>query len=133
MAMHANKRSSKDRWLEVGYRQFAESGPESLSINMLSKKVESARASFYHYFGDIEVFIGELLIMHHRIAKDFDRSGVIRCEHLFPDLYNLLAENPIPLMFNIQLFRHRDHPSYNFLFFKTFQASAKLYLFKLFS
>lgn len=131
--MHPNIRSSKERWLEEGYQQFAESGPENLSINKLSKSVESSRASFYHYFGDIEVFIGELLSMHLKIANDFDQSGMTRCKKLFPDLYNILAENPIPLMFNIQLFRHRGHPSYNYLFIKTFQASANIYVLRLFA
>jgi AcrR family transcriptional regulator len=131
--MHLNQKSNKEKWLEEGYRQFAESGPENLSINKLSKSVGSSRASFYHYFGDMEVFIGELLTMHLKIANDFDRSGMARCKRLFPDVYNLLAESPVPLKFNIQLFRHRDNPSYNYLFVKTYQASANVFVLKLFA
>jgi hypothetical protein len=71
--------------------------------------------------------------MHLEIANDFDHSGISRCKKLFPDVYNLLAENPVPLKFNIQLFRHRDNPSYNYLFIKTFQASANKFVLKLFA
>lgn len=126
-------KSSKERWLEEGYRQFAESGPENLSINMLSKNVGSSRASFYHYFGDMEVFIDELLTLHLKIANAFDQSGLMRCERLFPDMYDLLAENPVPLQFSLQLFRHRVIPSYNYLFIKTYQASANIFVLKLFA
>jgi AcrR family transcriptional regulator len=131
--MHSTLKPSKERWLEEGYRQFAEIGPEHMSINRISKSVGSSRASFYHYFGDIEVFKNELLTMHLRIANDFDQSGIFRCKKLFPDVYDLLAESPVPLKFNIQLFRHRDNPSYNYLFIKTFQASANKFVLKLFA
>jgi hypothetical protein len=71
--------------------------------------------------------------MHLKIAHEFDRSGMARCERLFPDVYNLLAENPVPLKFSTQLFRHRNIPSYNYLFNKTFKASANIFILKLFA
>jgi len=127
------KNIARKKWLETGYRHFAEYGPEKLSINKLSKELNSSRASFYHYFGDIDVFIDELLAMHWEIALDFDRQGKAECKQLFPDLYNILAEHPVPLKFSIQLFRHRNTPAYNFLFIKTYESSAMSFLLRLFS
>lgn len=123
----------REKWLETGYRHFAESSPGNLSINRLSKELGASRASFYHYFGDIDVFIDELLAMHWKIALDFNRQGKTECKKLFPDLYNILAEHPIPLKFSIQLFRHRNTPAYNFLFIKTYESSAQDFVLKLFA
>jgi AcrR family transcriptional regulator len=127
------KNKGRKKWLETGYRHFAESGPENLSINKLSKELGSARASFYHYFGDLDVFIDELLAMHWKIAVDFNRRGKTECKQLFPDLYSLLAEHPVPLKFSIQLFRHRNTPAYNYLFIKTYESSAKEFILSLFA
>jgi AcrR family transcriptional regulator len=127
------KNIGRKKWLETGYLHFAESGPGNLSINKLSKDLGVSRASFYHYFGDIDVFIDELLTMHWKIALDFNRQGKAECKRLFPDLYNILAKHPVPLKFSIQLFRHRNTPAYNFLFIKTYESSAKSFILKLFS
>jgi len=127
------KNIGRKKWLETGYRHFAEYGPGNLSINKLSKELNSSRASFYHYFGDIDVFIDELLARHWEIALDFNRQGKAECKQLFPDLYNILAEHPVPLKFSIQLFRHRNTPAYNFLFIKTYESSAMSFLLRLFS
>jgi len=127
------KNIGRKKWLETGYRHFAEYGPGNLSINKLSKELNSSRASFYHYFGGIDVFIDELLAMHWEIALYFDRQGKAECKQLFPDLYNILAEHPVPLKFSIQLFRHRNTPAYNFLFIKTYESSAMSFLLRLFS
>jgi hypothetical protein len=81
----------------------------------------------------MDVFIDELLAMHWKIALDFNRQGKAECNQLFPDLYNILAEHPIPLKFSIQLFRHRNTPAYNFLFIKTYESSAMSFVLKLFS
>ena len=131
--VHPNTKHTKDKWLSEGYRQFAELGPEKLSINNISKEVGSARASFYHYFGDIEGFIEELLARHWTIARDFDQQGKAVCTNLFPDLYHLLAKYPVPLKFSIQLFRHRSYPAYNYLFIKTYESSARTFILGLFA
>jgi len=129
----SKKNTGKEKWLETGYMHFAESGPENLSINRLSKELGSSRASFYHYFGDMDVFIDELLAMHWKIVLEFNRRGKTECKQLFPDLYNLLSEHTVPLKFNIQLFRHRNTPAYNYLFIKTYESSAKEFILRLFA
>ena len=124
---------SKQKWIEKGYEHFALYGPDNLSVNKLSKEIGSARASFYHHFGDIEVFIEELLDMHWKINQQYCSVGARECKKLFPDLYLLLEQYPIPLKFSIQLFRNRNNPSFNYLFMKTYNASAIAFILKLFS
>ena len=124
---------TKQQWIEKGYEHFALYGPENLSINKISKEIGSSRASFYHHFGDIEVFIEGLLDMHWQIHQQFFSDGALECKKLFPDLYLLLEQYPIPLRFTRQLFLNRNNPAYNFLFIKVYSASAKAFMLKLFT
>lgn len=122
----------KDTWIETGYKQFALFGPKLLNVNKLSNEVGVSRASFYHHFGDMDVFIQELLIVHWKIVTEFNERGK-SCKYLFPDFYEFLADYPIPLQFNMQLFHNRSIPEYNLLFIKTYEASAKSFLLNLFA
>ena len=123
----------RKEWLEQGYKDFAEGGPENLSVNHMAKEIGSSRSSFYHHFGDLEIFLDSILEMHWEIVLEFNESGMARCKNLVPDLYELLAEYPIPLKFNRQLFHNRHIPRYNFLFNKAYQASGEAFLIKLFA
>ena len=119
-------------WIEKGYEQFALYGPENFSVNLLSKSIGFSRASFYHHFGDIELFLDELLSKHWIMAEAFNSMSKEKCLKLFPDLYQLLEQIPIPLKFNMQLFHHRNHPRFNFLFVKIYESSANSFALKLF-
>ena len=83
---------TRQLWIEKGYEHFALFGPENLSINKISKEIGSSRASFYHHFGDIDVFIEELLDMHWQVNQQFFSAGASKCKKLFPDLYLLLEQ-----------------------------------------
>lgn len=120
-------------WIEKGYEHFALYGPENLSINKLSREIGSSRASFYHHFGDMDVFIEELLDMHWQICQQFTSIGAKKCKRLFPDLYKLLEQYPIPLQFHKQLFLNRHNPAYNYLFIKIYNDHANAFILKLFS
>ena len=121
------------QWIEKGYEHFALDGPENLSINKISKEIGSSRASFYHHFGDIDVFIDALLDMHWQIIQQFILTGKKECKKLYPDLYILLEQNPVPLKFDRQLFINRSNPLYNYLFSKAYNESSKKFILKLFS
>lgn len=124
---------SKQIWIEKGYEHFALFGPENLSINKISKEIDSSRASFYHYFGDIEVFIEELLDMHWQMAQDFNNLGVESCKRFFPDLYKLVEKYPIPLQFTRQLFFNRHIPAFNYMFNKMYVSHFNSFILTLFS
>lgn len=123
----------KEKWLETGYRHFAQYGPINLSINKISQELGSSRASFYHHFGETDIFLDELLAMHWGISEAFTAAGAAQCKKLIPDLYNLLAEYPIPLQFNLQLFHHRNLPHFNLIFIKSYAAIAKAFALQLFA
>lgn len=122
----------KDIWLECGYKHFALYGPKNLSVNKISREIDSSRASFYHYFGDTDIFIEELLAMHWQIIENFNKTGAEYCSNLYPDLYNFLANFTTELQFNLQLFHNRENPTFNYLFLKSYYTSAKAFTLKLF-
>jgi AcrR family transcriptional regulator len=124
---------TKQNWIEKGYEHFALTGPNKFSVNKVSKMSGLSRASFYHHFGDIDIFFEELLMMHWQITEMFIHSGREHCRQLIPDLYDLLEQNPIPLKFALQLFHHRSAPEFNFIFIKSYEAIAKGFALKLFS
>ncbi|NOX84946.1 MAG: TetR/AcrR family transcriptional regulator [Chlorobi bacterium] len=124
---------TKQLWIEKGYEHFAFYGPKNISINKISKEIGSPRASFYHFFGDIDVFIEELLERHWQISLQFSASGAPVCRKLFPDLYLLMEQYPLPLQFNRQLFLNRINPAFNYLFLKIYSSHAKAFVLKLFS
>ena len=123
---------TRQLWIEKGYEHFALYGPENLSINKLSKTTGSSRASFYHHFGDIDVFVDELLAKHWYLTETINSSGRKECKRLLPDLYNLLEQNPLPLQFSLQLFHNRSNPEFNFVFIKSYEEIAKSFALKLF-
>jgi len=124
--------NTKQKWLDKGYEHFALYGPDKLSINRISKELGSTRASFYHYFGDLRFFIEELLEMHWEIAVEYARKSAHVCKNLFPDMYLILEQYPVPLQFSRQLFFNRSHPAYNLLFIKTYKLSADAFALDLF-
>jgi AcrR family transcriptional regulator len=131
--MKKSTNPSKEKWLESGYAHFAEYGPEKLSINQISKELSTSRASFYHHFGEIELFIHELLTKHWQVCEQFNLVGKAKCKKLFPDLYKLLAKYPVELRFNLQVFRHRQIADFNFIFLKSYEATASDFALKLFA
>lgn len=125
--------STRQLWIEKGYEHFAIDGPDNFSINKLSKLADLSRASFYHHFGDVDIFIEELLAMHLTISDIFIDQGTELCNRLIPDLYDLLEQNPIPLRFALQLFHHRSTPGFNFIFVKSYATISKKFALKLFA
>ncbi|MCK5701471.1 MAG: TetR/AcrR family transcriptional regulator, partial [Cyclobacteriaceae bacterium] len=89
--------NSKQKWIEKGYEHFALYGPENISINAISKEIGSPRASFYHHFSDMEVFINFLLETHLDVFKSYVEEGKEYCDCLIPDFYQLLEKYPMGL------------------------------------
>jgi len=51
-------------WITKGYRSFAYEGPNGLKVERLSNDVGKNKSSFYHLFGDLEIFQDNLLTYH---------------------------------------------------------------------
>ena len=123
----------KDQWLEQGYIDFAKEGPDNLSINRIGQEIGASRSSFYHHFAEIDLFVDALLARHWEICQQFNTAGKANCKNLIPDLYELLATYPTPLQFSRQLVHHRHIPRFNFVFVKSYEASAKAFVLDLFA
>jgi AcrR family transcriptional regulator len=98
---------SKDIWIKTGYEIFALSGISSLKIESLAKNVGISKSSFYHHFGDLELFIEDLLNYHIQqsclIANKENNAKTID-----PDLIDILVEHKTDLLFNRQLRINRE-------------------------
>ena len=107
-------------------------GPERISINVINKEIGSPRASFYHHFSDLDIYIDALLEAHFELTQSFIQEGQRKCEKLIPDLYQLLSEFAPDLRFNRQLFINRHIPLYGFTFSKVFDQTASDFIIDLF-
>lgn len=106
------KLTNKEKWILTGYEFFGEIGPEALNVEKLSNIVGLSRSSFYHYFGDIEVFESHLLNYHisryeyfRDLIKDYDKF-----EMLFEDE---VMQHKTELAFQRQLLVNVSVPKYN--------------------
>ncbi len=96
-------------WILAGYKHFAHEGPIGLKIQLIAREVQKNKSSFYHLFADIDVFTEFLLKYHLERSKVIAEKEVL-CQHLIPDLVNLLLEVKEDLLFNRQLRIHRVNP-----------------------
>ncbi|MFY0627741.1 MAG: TetR/AcrR family transcriptional regulator [Reichenbachiella sp.] len=55
---------NKLKWIQTGYDLFGKMGPESLNVEKLSLLMGVNRSSFYHYFGDVNIYESQLLKYH---------------------------------------------------------------------
>ncbi len=130
--MSISASTTRNKWLEKGYEEFANYGPEKLSINKISKELGSSRASFYHHFGDVDVFTEALLDYYFNELVIYCIEGEANCKNLFPDLYSFLSKNTLILKFSRQLFLNRQIPAYDEFFSKVFQSPSLKFMPNLF-
>nr|WP_315176585.1 TetR/AcrR family transcriptional regulator [uncultured Flavobacterium sp.] len=95
-------KDNKKIWIKPGYEIFAISGPGSIKIESLAKKVGKSKSSFYHYFADLELYIDNLL--KHHIDQSYIIADKENCaNNIDPELINILEEHRVDLLFNRQL------------------------------
>jgi AcrR family transcriptional regulator len=99
--MGASK-SNREKWFEIGYELFAASGPQSLNVERLSILVGLNRSSFYHYFGDLDMYERELLNEHVRRFEFFGRA-LEHCTSFDPELLDMVKEHRMEVKFHRQL------------------------------
>jgi AcrR family transcriptional regulator len=101
------KINSKHIWIEVGYSQFAEEGLDGLQVERLSRIIGLNKSGFYHYFGDKDIYIQEILSYHFQEAKkmvpDFNQI-----QEFDPQFMEVLIKHTPKLMFHNQLVRNRQ-------------------------
>lgn len=105
-------------WIVKGYQIFADFGEKGLKIEQLSKVVGISKSSFYHHFGDLDMFL-EKILQHH-----LDKAAIIaekerRAEKINPDLINILIEHKTDLLFNRQLRIYANQTNFNDILIKS--------------
>lgn len=125
----ASAKKNREKWIETGYELFSASGPQSLNVERLSILVGLNRSSFYHYFGDIDMYERELLDEH---VRRFEVLGIRmnKCDSLDPELLHLVKENPMEIKFHRQLIINEATHRYIDCF-KRAKASTEQQTFKL--
>jgi len=111
----------RKEWVEKSYALVAESGFENLNLNSISRLVGKSKSSFYHYFGDLELFKMELLDYHVKQMNNFS-AKISECENIYPSLINVFLEHQLDIFFHKQLRIHRKEPTYKKHIEKIFQV-----------
>lgn len=99
--------TGKELWLSVGYKIFAQEGLSGLKVESLARKVSKSKSSFYHHFGDLDLFKIELLNHHVEEAKTLAERAK-KCKNVEPEIVNLMVEAKDDVLFNRQLRVHRN-------------------------
>lgn len=123
----STKKTTKQNWLDTGYRHFATEGPDKLSINKLSKDLGAARATFYYHFLNKDELIGKLLDYHISIIEKY-KQELEDINNLFPDLYMLLYRYLSSLKFHQQLLFNCHIPIFKTLYYEANKVCIQMLL-----
>ncbi len=105
-------------WILAGYEIFALEGPNALKVEVLSRKVNKSKSSFYHHFADLEVFTEFLLKYHVERAKILaELEG--NCKAIDPELINVIVDCKLDLLFNRRLRIDRTNEAFRVCFEKS--------------
>ena len=108
------------QWIEEGYSLASNNGIKSLNIELTARRLNKNKSSFYHYFGDIEVFLEELLKLHINKVEQLAKLAK-NCKSVNPELLNLFIEYKDDLFFHKQLRINRDEPEFKRCFEEAFK------------
>jgi AcrR family transcriptional regulator len=117
----------KQPWILIGYEIFAKEGPKGLKVEVIARKVQKSKSSFYHLFADIDCFV-EVLLSYHLERSSIIAENEKRCKNVNPELLNLLIDVKQDLLFNRQLRIHRNIPEFKQCFEKSSRDVAEAIL-----
>ena len=98
-------------WIEAGYQLFSKEGPAGLKVDILARTVGISRSSFYHLFGDLDIFQEKLLMYHSEMASNVAES-VKLCKNIEPDFLLMMIKYQDYFFFNRQLRIHRENVTF---------------------
>jgi AcrR family transcriptional regulator len=103
--------SGKLTWIETGYEIFSKEGPKGLKVEVLARKVNKSKSSFYHHFADLAIFT-DLLLDHHLTRSKIIAEEEKKCRTIDPELIGILVSSKTDLLFNRQLRVYRNDPAF---------------------
>lgn len=104
--------NKQEVWLEEGYKQFSKKGIEGLKIDLIAKAIGKSRSSFYYHFGDLDVFVEELL-KHHIERMRIFAEYLNNCKEVEPDILEAFVKFKLDLFFNKQLRLNRQNSDFS--------------------
>lgn len=99
--------TARNTWIETGYEQFAAEGLDGIQVERLARITRLNKSGYYHYFGDRDIFLEQLLRHHEKLALRLidDYKSIEDFESGFPGI-TLKFKNAI--LFHMQLVRYRQ-------------------------
>ena len=94
-------------WTEEGYRLFAREGLDGIQVERLARILGLNKSGFYHYFGDLEGYCGELVLLHKKKVGNFLQE-LGETKKLDPDYLHLLIKYSETVIFQVQLTRSQN-------------------------
>jgi AcrR family transcriptional regulator len=95
-------------WIEAGYNQFAIAGLDGIQVERLARITHLNKSGFYHYFGDRETFLEQLMKHHYNVAITL-ANEIHQIQHIDPDFFTLLIKYRTPVIAHMQMVRNRQH------------------------
>jgi AcrR family transcriptional regulator len=115
---------SSQKWIEAGYELFATEGREGILIEKLARKIGRNKSGLYHHFGDLDIFIAELINYHYLVTDQFCKE-LSRLHHFDPDYLKLLIQYKNAAFVQMQLRRHIDDAFFKEAFHKVRRKTEK--------
>ncbi len=106
-------------WITAGYATFAEQGISGLKIEVIARKVNKSKSSFYHHFADLEIFI-DYLLEHHIKQAELIAEKAKALKNINPSALNLILDHKLDIFFHKQLRINRDKKNYRDCFEKAY-------------
>jgi AcrR family transcriptional regulator len=103
--------NNREAWIEVGYDLFAHEGKEGIQVERLARMLGLNKSGFYHYFGDLDSYVDELLKLHENNAERYFNE-VREARTIDPDYLHILLKYKVPSMFQMRLERLRTSPRF---------------------
>jgi len=98
-------------WTEKGYELLAIEGLDGIQVERLARMLQLNKSGFYHYFGDLQGFCDELMVLHLRNADLYMRD-LKEINSIDPEFLNLLVKYKTPIMFQLQLIRSKNNEAF---------------------
>jgi AcrR family transcriptional regulator len=110
-----DKTSSYQSWIDIGYESFAQSGPEGIKVEVMARKSGVSKSSFYHYFGDHEIFM-ETLLDEHFYAAERLAAEARQCKTFVPGFVDLVMKHKPVVQFQRHLRVNRENLDFQFAY-----------------
>ncbi len=99
---------SYQKWIEAGYHQFSLEGLEGIQVERIARMLKLNKSGFYHYFGDREYYLKQILKFHHRQFESVV-TEMREMAQFDPDFFRLMMQHKLSVMVQMQLLRYRHH------------------------